>query len=32
MHERNAHNFPLDLASGEVLPVALTAQLLTVVN
>jgi photosystem II P680 reaction center D1 protein len=29
MHERNAHNFPLDLASGEVLPVAL-AQLLTV--
>jgi photosystem II P680 reaction center D1 protein len=24
MHERNAHNFPLDLASGEV-PVALTA-------
>ena len=23
--ERNAHNFPLDLASGEVLPVALTA-------
>jgi photosystem II P680 reaction center D1 protein len=29
MHERNAHNFPLDLASG-VLPVALTAQLLTV--
>jgi photosystem II P680 reaction center D1 protein len=30
MHERNAHNFPLDLASGEVLPVALTAPLLTV--
>jgi len=25
MHERNAHNFPLDLASGEALPVALTA-------
>merc|ERR1712238_265611 len=25
MHERNAHNFPLDLASDEVLPVALTA-------
>ena len=25
MHERNAHNFPLDLASGEVLPVALDA-------
>ena len=25
MHERNAHNFPLDLAAGEVLPVALTA-------
>jgi len=24
MHERNAHNFPLDLASDEVLPVALT--------
>jgi photosystem II P680 reaction center D1 protein len=25
MHERNAHNFPLDLASGEIAPVALTA-------
>jgi len=25
MHERNAHNFPLDLASNEVLPVAVTA-------
>jgi photosystem II P680 reaction center D1 protein len=25
MHERNAHNFPLDLASGEVLPVAMAA-------
>ncbi|KAL7556048.1 hypothetical protein ACA910_015763 [Epithemia clementina (nom. ined.)] len=25
MHERNAHNFPLDLASGEVLPVAMNA-------
>jgi photosystem II P680 reaction center D1 protein len=25
MHERNAHNFPLDLASGEVLPVAFAA-------
>jgi photosystem II P680 reaction center D1 protein len=25
MHARNAHNFPLDLAAGEVLPVALTA-------
>ena len=25
MHERNAHNFPLDLAAGETLPVALTA-------
>jgi photosystem II P680 reaction center D1 protein len=26
MHERNAHNFPLDLASsGEATPVALTA-------
>jgi photosystem II P680 reaction center D1 protein len=25
MHERNAHNFPLDLASGEQSPVALTA-------
>jgi photosystem II P680 reaction center D1 protein len=25
MHERNAHNFPLDLASGEVFPVAMEA-------
>jgi photosystem II P680 reaction center D1 protein len=25
MHERNAHNFPLDLASGEGTPVALGA-------
>jgi len=25
MHERNAHNFPLDLASGEVCPVAMNA-------
>ena len=25
MHERNAHNFPLDLASGDQAPVALTA-------
>jgi photosystem II P680 reaction center D1 protein len=25
MHERNAHNFPLDLASGEVMPVAMQA-------
>ncbi|MEL6456456.1 MAG: photosystem II q(b) protein, partial [Cyanobacteria bacterium J06623_5] len=25
MHERNAHNFPLDLASGESVPVALRA-------
>ncbi|MFN5857566.1 MAG: photosystem II q(b) protein, partial [Pseudanabaenaceae cyanobacterium] len=25
MHERNAHNFPLDLAAVEVAPVALTA-------
>ena len=25
MHERNAHNFPLDLASGEVVPVAMEA-------
>ncbi|NTW21880.1 MAG: photosystem II protein D1, partial [Nostocales cyanobacterium W4_Combined_metabat2_030] len=25
MHERNAHNFPLDLASSEFAPVALTA-------
>ncbi|MGB5711194.1 MAG: photosystem II q(b) protein, partial [Waterburya sp.] len=25
MHERNAHNFPLDLASGDIAPVALTA-------
>jgi len=25
MHERNAHNFPLDLASTATTPVALTA-------
>ena len=25
MHERNAHNFPLDLASAESMPVALVA-------
>jgi photosystem II P680 reaction center D1 protein len=25
MHERNAHNFPLDLAAAEMTPVALTA-------
>ena len=25
MHERNAHNFPLDLAAGEILPIALVA-------
>jgi photosystem II P680 reaction center D1 protein len=25
MHERNAHNFPLDLAAGETTPVALVA-------
>ena len=25
MHERNAHNFPLDLAAGEVVPVAMKA-------
>lgn len=25
MHERNAHNFPLDLASGEIIPIAMTA-------
>jgi photosystem II P680 reaction center D1 protein len=25
MHERNAHNFPLDLASASITPVALTA-------
>ena len=25
MHERNAHNFPLDLAASESTPVALTA-------
>jgi photosystem II P680 reaction center D1 protein len=25
MHERNAHNFPLDLASGQAVPVALKA-------
>jgi photosystem II P680 reaction center D1 protein len=24
MHERNAHNFPLDLAGGEAAPVALS--------
>jgi photosystem II P680 reaction center D1 protein len=25
MHERNAHNFPLDLAAAETTPVAMTA-------
>ena len=25
MHERNAHNFPLDLAAADITPVALTA-------
>jgi photosystem II P680 reaction center D1 protein len=30
MHERNAHNFPLDLAAGEFLPVALVAFLVAV--
>jgi photosystem II P680 reaction center D1 protein len=25
MHERNAHNFPLDLAAGDATPVAFTA-------
>jgi len=25
MHERNAHNFPLDLAASSVTPVALSA-------
>ncbi|MEG4944186.1 photosystem II q(b) protein, partial [Microcoleus sp. F4-D5] len=25
MHERNAHNFPLDLAAAEVTPVAMVA-------
>jgi photosystem II P680 reaction center D1 protein len=25
MHERNAHNFPLDLAAGTAEPIALTA-------
>jgi photosystem II P680 reaction center D1 protein len=25
MHERNAHNFPLDLAAAQTAPVALTA-------
>ena len=25
MHERNAHNFPLDLAASEIVPLALTA-------
>lgn len=29
MHERNAHNFPLDLAAGEPQPVALTAPAIT---
>jgi len=29
MHERNAHNFPLDLASGEVCPVAMEAPSIT---
>ncbi|MBO3459614.1 photosystem II q(b) protein [Aetokthonos hydrillicola Thurmond2011] len=29
MHERNAHNFPLDLASGETLPVAIAAPSIT---
>ena len=28
MHERNAHNFPLDLASSEQIPVALTAPII----
>lgn len=30
MHERNAHNFPLDLAAGEAIPVALSAPAQTV--
>ena len=25
MHERNAHNFPLDLAAGEATPVAISS-------
>ncbi|NBV27769.1 photosystem II q(b) protein, partial [bacterium] len=25
MHERNAHNFPLDLAAASITPVAMTA-------
>ena len=25
MYERNAHNFPLDLAAGEILPIALVS-------
>ena len=29
MHERNAHNFPLDLASGEIFPVAMEAPSIT---
>lgn len=29
MHERNAHNFPLDLASGEPQAIALTALAIT---
>ena len=28
MHERNAHNFPLDLAAGESFPIAISAALL----
>ncbi|MCX7595360.1 MAG: photosystem II q(b) protein, partial [Fischerella sp.] len=28
MHERNAHNFPLDLAAGEAVPVAMSAPLI----
>ena len=28
MHERNAHNFPLDLAAGEILPIALVSPML----
>jgi photosystem II P680 reaction center D1 protein len=28
MHERNAHNFPLDLAAAEATPVALVAPMI----
>ena len=31
MHERNAHNFPLDLAAAETTPVALTAPAIRII-